>query len=245
MEGEGAKVSAELLAAAASIKTRAILLNSPNNPGGYVLGPDDLQVVADFAEKQNLWIISDEVYRSAVFDGEFVSIASLPRLRERTIIINSLSKSHAMTGWRLEWTLASVEATLHLQNFAQCMLFGSPTFIQDAAAVALAVAGDDEIRFFTSELRRSRDLMCERLSEIPQLSFIRPAGGMFCFVDVGASGLTGSQFAEQVFKSQGLALVSGVAFGPNMSRFVRISFSGSGEVISAGMDRLANFCANG
>lgn len=238
------KITREFLDRSVGPKTRAILLNSPNNPGGYVLSIEDLRTVAEFAEHHNLWIISDEVYRSAVFDGEFTSIASLPRIRERTILVNSLSKSHAMTGWRVGWTLAPVEATTHLQNFAQCMLFGSPTFVQDAATAALSAEGDHEMCFFAEELRKRRDLMCARLSEIASLAFIRPAGGMFCFVDVSATGLTGGEFAQQLYDDQGLALVPGVAFGPNMSRFVRISFSGSEDVILKGMDRLAQFCSS-
>lgn len=244
LEGDGAKITEALLFAAVTPKTRAILLNSPNNPGGYVLSPADVQLVAGFAEKHDLWIISDEVYRSTVFDGEFLSAASLPGFRRRTIIVNSLSKSHAMTGWRVGWTIGPVEASVHLQNFAQCMLFGSPTFVQDAAAVALAIDGDEEMHFFASELCRRRDLMCARLSEIPRLDFIRPAGGMFCFVNVSATGFSGVHFAERLFRSEGLAVVPGVAFGPNMDRFVRISFSGSEDVIGEGMKRLGRFCAS-
>ncbi|WP_286442737.1 pyridoxal phosphate-dependent aminotransferase [Mesorhizobium sp. C395A] len=131
------KASEDILRSAVGDRTRAILLNSPNNPGGYVFGKEDLETIATFAERHNLWIISDEVYRSTVFDGEFLSIAFSPGMRERTIIVNSLSKSHAMTGWRLGWTLGPVSASVHLENLAQCMLFGSPTCIQDAAAVTL------------------------------------------------------------------------------------------------------------
>ncbi|MDK4717878.1 pyridoxal phosphate-dependent aminotransferase [Rhizobium sp. CNPSo 3968] len=244
LESTCAKVTRDVLDRAVSSKSRAILLNSPNNPGGYVLSPDDLKTVADFAEYHNLWVVSDEVYRSAVFDGKFTSISSLPKFRNRTILVNSLSKSHAMTGWRVGWTLAPVEATLHLHNFAQCMLFGSPTFVQDAAAAALSPEGEAEMRFFSEELRRRRDLMCARLSEIVSLKFVRPAGGMFCFVDVSATGMTGTQFAQRLYDTHGLALVPGTAFGPNMSAFVRISFSGSEDAISAGMDRLARFCSS-
>lgn len=237
------KVSEDILRAAVADRTRAILLNSPNNPGGYVFGKQDLETVAAFAERHNLWVISDEVYRSTVFDGEFLSIASIPGMRDRTIIVNSLSKSHAMTGWRLGWTLGPVSASVHLENLAQCMLFGSPTFIQDAAAVALDEAGDEEMRFFSSELQRRRDLMCTRLSEIPHLKFARPGGGMFCFIDVSATGLPGAEFAERLYSTERLAVVPGVAFGPDMKDYIRISFSGADSAIESGMDRLKRFCA--
>jgi len=123
------------------------------------------------------------------------------------------------------------------------MLFGSPTFIQDAAAVALDEAGDEEMRFFSSELQRRRDLMCTRLSEIPHLKFARPGGGMFCFIDVSATGLPGAEFAERLYSTERLAVVPGVAFGPDMKDYIRISFSGADSVIESGMDRLKRFCA--
>lgn len=236
-------ISQDILCAATGEQTRAILLNSPNNPGGYVFSRQDLETVAAWAERHNLWIISDEVYRSTVFDGEFLPITSIANMAERTIIVNSLSKSHAMTGWRLGWTLAPVSASAHLENLAQCMLFGSPTFIQDAAAVALEEAGDEEMRHFSRELKRRRDLMCARLLQIPQLKFVRPGGGMFCFVDVSATGLSGTEFVERLYSTQRLALVPGVAFGPSMKDFIRISFSGADSAIESGMERLKRFCA--
>lgn len=243
LETDGQKISEDLLLASIGESTRAILLNSPNNPGGYVLDRQDLEVIAKVADRFNLWIISDEVYRSTVFDGVFLSIASLPGARERTIVVNSLSKSHAMTGWRVGWTLAPLTAAQHLQNLAQCMLFGSPTFIQDAATVALQEAGDEEMRFFAGELLRRRDIMCARLSDMPRLKFTRPGGGMFCFVDVSATGLSGTEFADELFRAEGLAVVPGVAFGPNMSNFIRLSFSGSDNLVTEGLKRLHRFCA--
>lgn len=243
VERVGAKISKDTLSAAVTGRTRAILLNSPNNPGGYVLQREDLEAIAEIGERHNLWIISDEVYRSTVFDSDYLSIASLPRMQERTIVVNSLSKSHAMTGWRVGWTLGPVSAAQHLQNLAQCMLFGSPTFIQDAAAVALEEAGDEDMGGFSDELRRRRDLMCAELFGMQRLSFIPPAGGMFCFVDVSQTGLTGAEFANRLFRSEGLAVVPGLAFGPSMAGYIRLSFSGTEKVIRDGVGRLRRFCA--
>jgi aspartate/methionine/tyrosine aminotransferase len=243
-ENASGKVSEAVLEEAVGPNTRAILLNSPNNPGGYLLDKADLEIVARFAARHDLWIVSDEVYRSATFGNEFFSIASIPDARPRTIIVNSVSKSHAMTGWRLGWTIAPPTATVHLQNLSQCMLFGSPTFTQDAAAVALQPESDAEMRFFSSALERRSQLMCDRLSRIPKLRFVRPAGGMFCFIDVSATGLSGKEFAENLFRTKGLAVVPGFAFGPRMVNYIRISFSGSEETIAEGMNRLAAFCAS-
>lgn len=238
---ETGKLLEQAIAKAISPTTRAILINSPNNPGGYVLTRGDLELVARVAEQHNLWIISDEVYRTAVFDEKYLSITQIEGARERTILVNSLSKSHAMTGWRVGWTLAPIAAAQHLENLAQCMLFGSPTFIQDAAAVALQEAGDAEMEAFSAALRSRRDLMCGRLATISPLSFVRPRGGMFCFVDVSGTGKTGAQFASDLYEAKGLAVVPGVAFGPNMNAYIRISFSASEEVIEEGLERLRAF----
>ncbi len=243
LDHSSSKLSEADLSVAITDRTRAILINSPNNPGGYVFDLSDLEIVARIAKQHNLWIISDEVYRSAVFDGAYVSITSLPDMLDRTIVVNSLSKSHAMTGWRVGWILAPMGAARHFRNLAQCMLFGSPTFIQDAAVVALEKAGDEDMKYFSGELRRRRDLMCRALSTIPRLNFAQPRGGMFCFVNVSATGLCGNRFAEELYRSVGLAVVPGTAFGPNMSDFIRISFSASQDAIENGMQRLRRFCA--
>lgn len=241
MTAVSGKIDRSSLDLAVTPRTRAILLNSPNNPGGYAFDHADLMTIVNFAEERDLWIISDEVYRSAVFDGRFLSVASLGA-RHRTIIVNSLSKSHAMTGWRVGWTLAPPTASAHLQNLAQCMLFGSPTFVQDAAAVALRQDGDQEMTFFAGELRKRRDMMCDHLDEIATLKYLRPAGGMFCFVDISETGMSCMEFAERLFRDERLAIVPGSSFGPNMQSYVRISYSGSIEDINEGMTRLKSFC---
>ncbi|EJB07027.1 aspartate/tyrosine/aromatic aminotransferase [Rhizobium leguminosarum bv. trifolii WSM597] len=238
------KITEAALVSAITGRTRAILLNSPNNPGGYILDRRDLETVVRVATQHNLWIISDEVYRSAVFDEVYTSVTAFPEAANRTIVVNSLSKSHAMTGWRVGWTLSPPGASEHFQNMAQCMLFGSPTFIQDAAAVALDAVGDQEVIRFTEQLHRRRDMMCEALSAIQRISFIRPRGGMFCFADVSMTGHSGADFAGKLYREERLAVVPGTAFGPNMGNYIRISFSASDEVIHEGMRRLRRFCAN-
>ncbi|MER9920519.1 aminotransferase class I/II-fold pyridoxal phosphate-dependent enzyme [Mesorhizobium sp. M0090] len=145
------KASEDILRSAVGDRTRAILLNSPNNPGGYVFGKEDLETIATFAERHNLWIISDEVYRSTVFDGEFLSIAFSPGMRERTIIVNSLSKSHndrleaRVDAWAgLGISSSGKSCAMHALRIADR--------IQDAAAVTLDEAGDEEMRFFSDAL---------------------------------------------------------------------------------------------
>lgn len=240
----GSRIDVARLNAAITGNVRAIVVNGPNNPGGYVFSAADLQLIADVAIQHDLWVISDEVYRTSVFDGAFQSIAAMQGMASRTIIVNSLSKSHAMTGWRVGWTIAPEMTAKALTNLAQCMLFGSPTFIQDAAAVALSPALDPAIAAFADALRRRRDLMVGALTAIDGLQFQTPEGGMFCFVDVSSTGLDGRAFAEQLYAETGLAVVPGFAFGPGMTSFIRLSFSADEPTILNGMERLARFVAN-
>lgn len=240
----GTRIEPSTLAASVTPKTRAILVNSPNNPGGYILSPADLQTIATEAQRHDLWVISDEVYRTSVFESTFHSIASLPGMADRTIIVNSLSKSHAMTGWRLGWTIAPQGAASALENLAQCILFGSPTFIQDAAEVALSPELDPHMAAFAMALRDRRNLMAGSLSRIKGLRFRLPEGGMFCFVDVSGTGLDGGTFANRLYTSTGLATVPGFAFGPAMEPFIRLSFSADEATISDGLKRLHHFMNN-
>ena len=239
----GARIDPAALDASISPKVRAIVVNGPNNPGGHILGSTDLQTIADVAIRHDIWVISDEVYRTSVFDSAFQSVAALPGMAARTIIVNSLSKSHAMTGWRLGWTIAPVTTAQALENLAQCMLFGSPTFIQDAAEVALSPALDPAMASFAEALHDRRDLMAGALARMEGLQFQVPEGGMFCFVDVSATGLDGGTFADRLYAATGLAVVPGFAFGPAMEPFIRLSFSSDEATITEGMTRLRHFVA--
>jgi aspartate/methionine/tyrosine aminotransferase len=237
----GRRLDPAALTAAITPATRALLLNAPNNPGGYLLSEADLEVIAQAAIRHNPWVVSDEVYRSCCYEAAFISISSLPGMAARTIVVNSLSKSHAMTGWRIGWTLSSGDMAKHLENTAQCMLFGSPGFIQDAAAVALSPDSQRYVSRFAAELRARRDIVLASLHAHPELSFERPAGGMFVFADVSGTGLDGGAFAEQLYERAGVAVVPGFAFGPAMTSFVRISFSASRETLTSAMQRLSDF----
>jgi aspartate/methionine/tyrosine aminotransferase len=240
-EAKDDRITADLLAQAVTPNTRAILLNGPNNPGGYVFSRAELEAVADCAKDHDLWVVSDEVYRTAVFDQDWVSITHLPGMAARTIVVNSLSKSHAMTGWRLGWTLSPEPMAGHLENLAQCMLFGSPPFVQEAGAVALSAECDaDKVRF-AAELKERRTLLADALQDCPGLSFQLPQGGMFLFADVAATGLSGQGFAERLYTEEKTAIVPGFAFGPNMTNFIRISFSGHPDHLSEGAARIRAF----
>ena len=160
------------LAAAVTPTTRAILLNSPHNPTGAVMTRHELEAVAELCRLHDLWLISDEVYATLQYEGDHVAPSSLPGMAERTVTISSLSKSHAMTGWRIGWLIGPPELARHAANLSLCMLYGSPGFIQDAATVALTV-DLPEVAMMRERFRRRRDAVCRRLAGLPGLACAR------------------------------------------------------------------------
>jgi len=202
-------------------KTRAILLNSPNNPSGASLPLNTWQQLAALCVQHDLWLISDEVYSDLLYEGQHISPASLPGMAERTATINSLSKSHAMSGWRVGWTIGPKTMAEHLVNLSLCMLFGIPDFIQNAAQLALD-ADLPEVALMREEYRQRRDLVCASLSGCPGLRPIRPDGGMFVMVDVRQTGLSAQHFAERLLEGYAVSVLAGEAFGPSAAGHIRI-----------------------
>ena len=209
------------VAARITPKTRAMLLNSPNNPSGASLSLLIWQELAALCVRHDLWLISDEVYSDLLYEGQHVSPASLPGMAERTATINSLSKSHAMTGWRIGWMIGPKSLAEHLVNLSLSMLFGLPDFVQKAAEIALH-SDLPEVTQMREEYRLRRDLVCERLSGCPGLYPIRPDGGMFVMVDVRQTGLGAQAFAEQLLEGYGVSVLAGEAFGPSAAGHIRI-----------------------
>jgi arginine:pyruvate transaminase len=209
------------VAALITPKTRAILLNSPNNPSGASLSLKVWRELSSLCVQHDLWLISDEVYSELLYEGEHISPASLPGMAERTATINSLSKSHAMSGWRVGWVIGPTLLTEHLVYLSLCMLFGIPDFIQKAAQLAL---DEDlpEVAMMREEYRLRRDLVCESLNQCPGLRAIRPDGGMFVMVDVRQTGLSAQHFAERLLEGYGVSVLAGEAFGPSAAGHVRI-----------------------
>ncbi|WDH32768.1 pyridoxal phosphate-dependent aminotransferase [Pseudomonas chlororaphis] len=230
----GFRVEPSAVAARITPKTRALMLNSPNNPSGASLSRETWQALARLCVEHDLWLISDEVYSDLLFDGEHISPGSLPGMAERTATINSLSKSHAMTGWRVGWVVAPQALAGHLSHLALCMLYGLPDFVQNAAVVALD-ADLPELEQMREEYRQRRDLVCAQLSQCPGLKPIKPDGGMFVMVDVRETGLGAQQFAELLLEGHGVSVLAGEAFGPSAAGHIRI-----GLVVD--QQRLADAC---
>lgn len=217
----GFRVDPADVAALITTKTRAILLNSPNNPSGASLSLLIWQALASLCIRHDLWLISDEVYSELLYEGEHISPASLPGMAERTATINSLSKSHAMSGWRVGWVIGPTLLADHLEHLSMCMLFGLPEFVQKAAQRALD-SDLPEVALMREEYRQRRDLVCASLSRCPGLRPVRPDGGMFVMVDIRQTGLCAQRFAECLLEGYGVSVLAGEAFGPSAAGHIRI-----------------------
>lgn len=208
--------------AAIGPRTRAIFLATPNNPTGAVYTREELSAIAALCRKYDLWLVSDEVYSELVYEGRHVSPSVLPGMAERTITIGSLSKSHAMAGWRLGWMFGPQELANHAGQLAICSTYGTPTFLQDAAVVALEQFPDG-IPELQAAYRRRRDRLCDWMEAAPVLSCHRPEGGMFVMLDARAAGLSAYDFAKGLLLQEGVAILPADAFGDSASGHLRIS----------------------
>jgi arginine:pyruvate transaminase len=236
----GFHLDIDLIANAITERTRAILLNSPGNPSGAMFSKDEIQALVEICKKNRVWLISDEVYATLIFDGEFTSPLHIPDSDSFVVVLRSLSKSHAMSGWRLGWAIAPELLATSLQELSQPMLFGVSQFTQDAAITALKnseliVPGIREV------FHQRRDVLCDRLEKIPGLTVHRPSAGMFALVDISALGCDGETFANQLLDEAGVSVVPGFAFGTSTINCVRIGFCQDVKLLEEAATRIEKF----
>ena len=236
----GFRLTRAALEKAITAKTRGIALATPCNPTGNVYSREELELVAEVAREHDLWVISDEVYGQITYDQPHLSIASLPGMAERTVVLNSLSKTHAMTGWRVGWVVAPTALVGHLDNLLLCMLYGLPGFIQEAAIKALEL-DDEVVSDARTVYRRRRDLVVAGLGGITDLDCRVPQAGMFMLVDVRRTGLSSMDFAWQLFRATGVSVLDAQAFGASAEGFVRISFTVADDTLKDACQRIAGF----
>jgi aspartate/methionine/tyrosine aminotransferase len=228
------------LAAQITPRTRAIFWATPNNPSGVVLNDAELTVIGDLAVRHDLWLVSDEVYAGLAPGGRVPSLAS--RLPERVVTLGSLSKSHAMTGWRAGWLVGPRQLALYAEQLAMCMLFGLPGFIQEAAVTALAMAAEAEARTRLFCAARQQRLAAG-VRGIPRLRPLTPEAGMFMLIDVSATGLSGAQFMRAFYEARGVSVMDGAAFGAATAACVRVCFAAEEATLDAACARLKLFCS--
>ncbi len=236
----GFHLDSDALEAAITPRTKAIFIATPCNPTGVVMPRVDLERIARLACAHDLWVLSDEVYADLTFEREHISIGSFPGMASRTVTLGSLSKSHAMAGWRLGWVIGPPPLIEHLGRLALCMLYGLPGFVQQAALVALEhkstiVADMREI------YRRRRDIVYERLSQVRRLRCLLPEAGMFVMIDVTGTGLDAHQFSWELFRAQRVSLLDASAFGETANGYVRLGLVVDDRRLIEACERIAEF----
>lgn len=227
------------LESAASPLTKAILINTPWNPVGTVLRREELREIVDFAVEQDLVIICDEIYDSYLYDGaRHVSPVSVdPRARERTIIVNSLSKTYAMTGWRVGYIAAPEPICSAMSLVLQQWSRGPATFVQDAAVAALGL-DDAWKRSIAAEYQARRDQVVAALDDIPGVEPIVPEGGLFVMADIRSLGVSSDYARGFLLREAEVAVIHGSAYGPSGEGSLRVSFAAGGKTLETGLARL-------
>lgn len=205
-------------------KTKLIVVNSPHNPSGGALARAELESIAALAAKNDIFVLSDEVYDELLFEGEFKSIASLPRMKERTIILNAFTKSYSMSGWRLGYAVCpNKEFAQVISNLINLSISCTTNFNQWAGIAALDLP-KSEIAKMKEELKTRRDLLAAEISKLPGVSVHIPKGAIYLFPDIRKTGRTSKEVADFLFDEAHIATLSGTAFGKSGEGYIRLSF---------------------
>jgi len=242
-EDEDFAFDLEAFDAALSDRTRMIVINSPSNPTGGVLSMSMLEHIAEAALRRDAWVLSDEIYSRLVFDGaKAPSIAELPGMRERTIICDGFSKTYAMTGWRLGYTIVPQPLAERLGLLLTHSVTCSATFTQYAALEAVT-GPQNRVTEVMTEYQRRRDVMVAGLNAIPGVRCRMPLGAIYAFPNVKSFGRGSDWIANYLLEEAGVALLSGTAFGEGGEGYLRLCFASSMEDIKRGLDRIATALA--
>ncbi|MEH6590230.1 MAG: pyridoxal phosphate-dependent aminotransferase [Halioglobus sp.] len=226
--------------AAFTDKTRVLFLNTPGNPAGNMISEAQLAELAEFCLQRQVWIVCDEVYSMITFGQRHASLLKSARSLENVVVIDALSKSHSMTGWRMGWTVSSPETARRILEFGSGSVFGCCQFVQDAAAFALK--NDEEyMRAIADEYRVRCNYALERISNIPRLSANNPDAGMFVMMNVTEVATDGLSFATGLLEHSGVSVLPGAAFGETTKQFVRLSLTHPVHIMSKAFDRIERF----
>lgn len=244
------KYTLESLKSALTSKSKVILVNSPNNPTGTVYNKEELAAIADFAKENDLIIISDEIYEKLIYSGEkHISIASLSSdAYYRTVVINGVSKSFAMTGWRIGYAASGNEQLIKLMSNVQSHTTSNPNSIAQYASVEALLGTQDTINYMISEFKIRRDYMVDRINKMRYVSCIKPSGAFYVMVNISEAlkkkinnEIIGNSlnFSKILLENERVAVIPGSAFG--VDNFIRLSYATSLKNIELGMDRIEEF----
>lgn len=226
--------------AAAAPGARSLMINSPNNPTGVVYSRATLEGIAKVCQDNDLWLISDEVYDTQIWEGAHLSPRALPGMADRTLVCGSMSKSHAMTGSRIGWVIGPEEIVAHLINLATHTTYGVPGFIQDAALFALELGPDFEAEI-AEPFRRRRALAQGILAQHNSVTAVPSAGAMYLMLDVSATGLSGEGFANSLLDTHHIAVMPGESFGNAAAGHIRVAMTIADPEFEAALSTLCGF----
>jgi len=243
------KITSQQLEEAISSKTKLFILNSPSNPTGMIYTKDELRIISDILTEARIYCISDEIYEKIIYDGwKHTSIASLnPRIKELTILVNGVSKTYSMTGWRIGYAAGPKEIIQAMSNL-QSHSTSNPTSVSQVAAIAALQSSQGEVRRMVDEFQRRRDHIVKRLNRIPGISCLKPPGAFYAFPDI--SRIIGKSYNGKIIRDSislaqlllyeaKVAVVPGAAFGAD--EHLRFSYATSMENIDKGLDRVEEF----
>lgn len=234
------RLTADQLRAAITPKTKLLIFPYPNNPTGAVMSAAEMEEIAAVLRGTNVLVLSDEIYSELTYGlDRHVSIASLPGMAERTIVVNGFSKSYAMTGWRLGYAAGPAPLIKVMTKIHQSCIMSAPTTSQYAAITALRQC-DDQIEMMRDEYNRRRRYVVKALNEMG-LTCFEPRGAFYVFPSIQISGLTSSEFCEQLLREKEVAIIPGSAFGASGEGYARISYAYSVDHLQTAMKRIREF----
>jgi len=243
-EGTGFRFDPDEFRSKLTERTKLIIVNYPHNPTGGTLAPEDFAVIAEEAERRDLAVLADEIYKDFLYEGEFASIAALPGMDRRTVILDGFSKSYSMTGWRVGFGIVPERFAsayeLYNVNIASC----TATFNQYGALEAVR-GPQDPVRAMVREFRKRRDYLVAELSKIPGFRCAPPAGAFYAFPSIQGSGLASSVLATQLLDEAGVAVLSGNSFGPGGEGYLRFSYASSLANLEKAVTRLKEHFTKG
>lgn len=234
------RLTADELRAAVTDKTKLLVLPFPNNPTGAIMEEADLRAIAEVLEGTDIIVLSDEIYAEMTYNGKHhISIANIPGMRERTVLVNGFSKAYAMTGWRMGYVCAPREIAKQMYKIHQYGIMCAPTTSQFAATEAVR-NGDEDIAYMTAEYNRRRTLIVQGLRALG-LECFEPEGAFYVFPNIGGFGLTSEEFCERLLYEHKVAIVPGTAFGACGEGYARISYAYSVRHILEALEKISDF----
>jgi aspartate/methionine/tyrosine aminotransferase len=223
-----------------SSRTRLLVLNSPHNPTGSVMKPETVEAIAALARRHDFWILADEIYAKILYQGRHLSIASLPGMAERTVVLDGFSKTYAMTGWRLGFGIMETQLAKHVARLMTNSNSCTATFVQKAGHAALA-GPQAEVQAMVEEFRVRRDIIVEGLNQLPGVTCFKPSGAFYAFPNITGTGIKSAELAKLMLEEAGVACLSGTAFGAAGEGYLRFSYASSAENLRTALGWMGEF----